>query len=89
MRGDIFFSCRFGQRAGQVGTGSTAVSRLHLPRGHAELPAEGTVEGLGIVIEKGFQEGGHRMRNLGYQLESLAIIDAMDPDTGVITFRGM
>ena len=49
--------------------------------------AEATVEGLGIVIEKGFQEGGHRLRNLGYQLESLAIIDAMDPQTGNITFR--
>lgn len=49
--------------------------------------AEATVEGLGIVIEKGFQEGGYRMRNLGYQLESIAIIDAMDPETGAITFR--
>ena len=49
--------------------------------------AEATVEGLGIVIEKGFQEGGHRLRNLGYHLESLAIIDAMDPKTGSITFR--
>ena len=49
--------------------------------------AEATVEGLGIVIEKGFQEGGHRMRNLGYQLESLAIVESMDPETGAITFR--
>jgi xanthine phosphoribosyltransferase len=49
--------------------------------------AEATVEGLGIVIEKGFQEGGWRMRNLGYQLESLAIIDSMDAETGAITFR--
>ena len=49
--------------------------------------AEATVEGLGIVIEKGFQEGGYRMRNLGYRLESLAIIDSMDPNTGQITFR--
>lgn len=49
--------------------------------------AEATVEGLGIAIEKGFQDGGYRMRNLGYQLESLAIIDAMDPETGKITFR--
>ncbi|MBO7184890.1 MAG: xanthine phosphoribosyltransferase [Oscillospiraceae bacterium] len=49
--------------------------------------AEATVAGLGIVIEKGFQEGGHRMRNLGYHLESLAIIDSMDAETGVITFR--
>ena len=49
--------------------------------------AEATVEGCGIVIEKGFQEGGHRIRNLGYHLESLAIVDAMDPETGTITFR--
>jgi xanthine phosphoribosyltransferase len=50
--------------------------------------AEATVEGLGVVIEKGFQEGGWRMRNLGYRLESLAIIDTMDADTGIITFQG-
>ena len=49
--------------------------------------AEATVEGLGIVIEKGFQEGGYRLRNLGYQLESLAIVESMDAETGTITFR--
>ena len=49
--------------------------------------AEATVEGLGIAIEKGFQDGGYRLRNLGYQLESLAIVDAMDAETGKITFR--
>ena len=49
--------------------------------------AEATVEGCGIVIEKGFQEGGQRIRNLGYWLESLAIIDDMDHTTGKITFR--
>ena len=49
--------------------------------------AEATVEGLGIVIEKGFQEGGHRLRNLGYRLESLAIVEEMDVDTGAIRFR--
>ena len=49
--------------------------------------AEATVEGIGIAVEKGFQEGGYRIRNLGYRLESLAIIDAMDPKTGTITFR--
>lgn len=43
--------------------------------------------GLGVAIEKGFQEGGYRMRNLGYQLESLAIVDSMDAETGKITFR--
>ena len=49
--------------------------------------AGATVEGLGIAIEKGFQEGGWRIRNLGYHLESLAIVDAMDAETGTITFR--
>lgn len=49
--------------------------------------AGGTVEGIGIAIEKGFQVGGRTIRNLGYHLESLAIVDAMDSETGVITFR--
>ena len=49
--------------------------------------AGATVEGLGIVIEKGFQIGGSVIRNLGYHLESLAIVDAMDAETGCITFR--
>ena len=45
------------------------------------------VTGCGIVIEKGFQEGGHRIRNLGFRLESLAIIESMDEKTGKIVFR--
>ena len=49
--------------------------------------AGASVEGLGIVIEKGFQAGGQIIRNLGYHLESLAIVDAMDAETGSITFR--
>lgn len=49
--------------------------------------AGATVEGLGIAIEKGFQIGGRVIRNMGYHLESLAIVDAMDPETGSITFR--
>ena len=49
--------------------------------------AGGTVEGIGIAVEKGFQPGGRMIRNLGYQLESLAIVDAMDDETGKITFR--
>ena len=49
--------------------------------------AEATVEGLGIAIEKGFQEGGWRIRNLGYRLESIAIIEEMDARTGAIRFR--
>lgn len=49
--------------------------------------AGGTVEGIGIAIEKGFQQGGRMIRNLGYQLESLAIVESMDWETGKITFR--
>ncbi|MBQ6851729.1 MAG: xanthine phosphoribosyltransferase [Oscillospiraceae bacterium] len=49
--------------------------------------AEATVEGCGIAIEKGFQDGGWRIRNLGYHVESLAIIESMDASTGAITFR--
>ena len=49
--------------------------------------AEATVEGLGIAIEKGFQEGGWRIRNLGYHLESLAIVESMDAETGTVVFR--
>lgn len=45
------------------------------------------VEGIGIVIEKGFQAGGSIIRNLGYQLESLAIVESMDEKTGTIVFR--
>lgn len=49
--------------------------------------AGGTVEGIGIAIEKGFQVGGNIIRNLGYQLESLAIVEDMGAETGKITFR--
>ena len=49
--------------------------------------AGATVAGLGIAIEKGFQIGGRVIRNLGYQLESLAIVDGMDAENGTITFR--
>ena len=49
--------------------------------------ADAEVIGCGIVIEKGFQEGGDRIRNLGYHLESLAIIESMDAETGKICFR--
>ncbi len=50
--------------------------------------AGATVEGLGIVIEKGFQIGGRVIRNLGYHLESLAIIESMDAENGTVVFRG-
>lgn len=49
--------------------------------------SQATVEGIGIAIEKGFQPGGRMIRNLGFQLESLAIVDEMDWKTGMITLR--
>lgn len=49
--------------------------------------AGATVEGIGIVIEKGFQNGGEMIRSMGVRLESLAIVDSMDPVDGTIEFR--
>ena len=49
--------------------------------------AEAEVTGCGVVIEKSFQEGADRIRNLGYRLESLCAIESMDPETREITFR--
>lgn len=49
--------------------------------------AGATVEGVGIVVEKGFQQGGRIIRNLGYRLESLALVDDMDEASGTVTFR--
>ena len=49
--------------------------------------AGASVEGIGIAIENGFQAGGRIIRNLGYQLDSLAIVDGMDASTGTIHFR--
>ena len=45
------------------------------------------VAGIGIAIEKGFQYGGRSIRNLGYQLESLAIVESMDSENGNVVFR--
>ncbi len=49
--------------------------------------AGGSVSGIGIAIEKGFQDGGKIIRNLGYRLESLAIVESMNAETGEIVFR--
>ena len=45
------------------------------------------VEGIGIAIEKGFQKGGRELRERGYRVESLAIVESMDAATGEIVFR--
>ena len=49
--------------------------------------AGATVEGIGIAIEKGFQQGGRIIREKGYQLESLAIVESMNAADNTITFR--
>ena len=49
--------------------------------------AGATVEGIGIAVEKGFQPGGDDLRARGYHLESLAIVQSMNPETGEIEFR--
>ncbi|MDO4454829.1 MAG: xanthine phosphoribosyltransferase [Eubacteriales bacterium] len=49
--------------------------------------AGAVVEGVGIVIEKGFQDGGKMIRERGIQVESLAIVDGMDAEKGTVTFR--
>lgn len=49
--------------------------------------AGATLEGVGICIEKGFQDGGKMLRERGIHLESLAIVDGMDAETGEIFFR--
>lgn len=55
---------------------------LELVRG-----AGATVEGVGIAIEKGFQEGGRLLRGSGIRVESLAVVESMDAATGAVTFR--
>ncbi len=54
---------------------------------HIVQSSGATVEGIGIAVEKGFQSGGKIIRNLGYHLESLAIVENMNHETGKITFR--
>ena len=49
--------------------------------------AGATVEGIGIAIEKGFQQGGKIIREKGYQLKSLAIVESMNAADNTITFR--
>ncbi|OZG69303.1 xanthine phosphoribosyltransferase [Bifidobacterium eulemuris] len=49
--------------------------------------ADASVEGIGIAVEKGFQGGGDKLREEGYDVDSLAIVESMDPETGHIEFR--
>lgn len=48
--------------------------------------AGATLEGVGICIEKGFQDGGQKLRDMGIDVHSLAIVKSMDADTGKIEF---
>ena len=47
----------------------------------------GTVEGVGVAVEKGFQGGGDKLRAAGYNVHSLAIIESMDAKTNKVVFR--
>lgn len=49
--------------------------------------AGAVIEGVGIAVEKGFQKGGKLLREKGVRVESLAIVESMDAETGEITFR--
>ena len=49
--------------------------------------AEAEVVGCGVAIEKSFQEGADRIRNLGYRLESLASVKSLNPETGEVVFK--
>ncbi|MCQ2136972.1 MAG: xanthine phosphoribosyltransferase [Bacteroidales bacterium] len=49
--------------------------------------AGATIVGIGIAVEKGFQDGGDIMRKKGYRLESIAIVDQMDAASGTVKFR--
>ena len=49
--------------------------------------AGAALEGVGICVEKGFQDGGKKLRDMGIDVQSLAIVESMDPDTGNIVFR--
>lgn len=49
--------------------------------------AGASVAGIGIAIEKGFQPGGQFIRNMGYHLESLAIVESMEVEPKKINFR--
>lgn len=47
----------------------------------------GEVVGIGVAVEKGYQKGGRILREEGYHLESIAIIEEMDYETQSIRFR--
>lgn len=49
--------------------------------------AGASLVGVGIAIEKGFQDGGKRLRDKGVRVESLAIVESMNGETGEIVFR--
>lgn len=51
------------------------------------VDAGAEIVGIGIVIEKGFQSGGQDLRDQGFRVESLAIVDGMDDEAGTIQFR--
>jgi xanthine phosphoribosyltransferase len=62
-----------------LATGKAQLGLLDISR-----QAGAAVAGIGVVIEKGFQEGGELIRSQGVRVESLAIIDSMDEEKGIV-----
>ena len=65
-----------------LATGQAARALIDIVR-----QAGAEVVGLGMLVEKGQQEGGKSLRGDGYRVESIAIIDSMDHGTQTIRFR--
>ncbi|MCI8497215.1 MAG: xanthine phosphoribosyltransferase [Clostridiales bacterium] len=62
-----------------LANGSALLSLIELIRS-----AGAELVGAGIAIEKGYQPGGERVRSLGVRVESLAVIESMDPEQGIV-----
>ena len=73
--------------ASGIGIACVAAQHFHVPVVFAKKSKSINIEGE-MYIEKGFQPGGRTIRNLGYHLESLAIVESMDAGNGTVVFAG-
>ncbi len=86
---DIMISKRFLGKGDKVLIVDDFLAVGNALRGLIQLVKESGAElaGCGTVIEKGYQHGGDTLREEGIKVESLAIVESMNPDTGEIVFR--
>ena len=84
----VIVSRRFLHQGGHVLLVADFLANGRAMEGLIELcdKAGATVEGIAIAIEKGFQDGGGRLRRRGYDVRSLAIVTRMDAGTGTVEF---